>query len=137
MVRLSAVALVVALGVSSVGAADEPWEIKTDGGYLSGARVLSGAANAQQFRKEPRPGVQRFLAYDKEGKSSLVGKGDADQWEFVSRGPGEFFIRATEGRWAGWYLATSDRAVKQGLSRGYLLELREKPQTFYVYQVGK
>jgi hypothetical protein len=131
------VALAVVLGSAGLARAGEPWEIKTEGGYLNGAAVVLNAAAAQQFREPPAAGVQRFLAYDKEGKSSLVGKGEANLWEFVSRGPGEFYIRAAEGKWKGRYLRTSDRAFKDGAAFGFLLELGDKPQTFYVYQVAK
>jgi hypothetical protein len=125
------------LGAAGVCAAAQPWEIKTTGGYLNGATVVASAAGAEQLSEPPGPGQQRFLAYDKEGSSPVVGKGEANQWEFVPRGPGEFFIRAAEGKWKGWYLNTSDRAFKDGPSFGYLLELGKQPQTFYVYQVSK
>ena len=49
----------------------------------------------------------------------------------------EFYIKAAEGKWKGWYLNTSDRAFKDGPSFGYLLEMGKQPQTFYVYQVSK
>ena len=132
-----AASLGLVLGAAGACAADQPWEIKTAGGYLSGATVVPGVAGAQQFRQPPGRGPQRFLSYDKEGKSPLVGRGDADLWEFVPRGPEEFFIRAAEGKWKGWYLNTSDRAFKDVFGYGYLLELGRQPQTFYVYQVAK
>jgi hypothetical protein len=139
MRRLSSLvaSLGLVLGTAGVCAAGQPWEIKTAGGYLNGAHVVQSAAGAEQFREPPERGQQRFLAYDKEGNSPVVGKGEANQWEFVARGPGEFFIRAAEGKWKGWYLNTSDRAFKDGPSFGYLLELGKQPQTFYVYQVSK
>lgn len=139
MGRLSslAVSLGLLLGSAGAGAADQPWEVKTTGGYLSGATVVQSAAQAEQFREPPGRGVRRFLAYDKEGKSPVVGRGEADRWEFVPRGPGEFVIRAAEGKWKGWYLVTSDRAFKDGPSLGFLLELGKQPQTFYAYQVAK
>jgi len=133
----SLAALGLVLGSADVCTAKQPWEISTPGGYLSGARIVQSAAGAEQFREPPGRGPQRFLAYDKEGNSPLVGKGEADLWEFVSRGPGEVFIRAAEGKWKGWYLNTSDRAFKDGPSFGYLLELGKEPQTFYIYQVSK
>jgi hypothetical protein len=131
------VALGLALGAAGAAAAEEPWEIKTTGGYLSGAAVVQSAAGAQQFRERPRAGLRHFLAYDKEGKEPVVGRGAADLWEFVPRGPGEYVIRAAEGKWKGWYLTTSDRAFKDGPSFGFLLELGERPQTFSTYQVAK
>jgi len=133
-----AAAVVLVLGAAGAArAAGQPWEIKTAGGYLSGATVVPGAAFAQQFDEPPRAGVQRFLAYDAEGASPVVGKGGADRWEFVPRGPGEFFIRAAQGKWKGWYLTTSDRAFKAGPGYGFLLEMGRRPQTFYSYQVAK
>ena len=131
------VPLGLVLGAAGVCGAGQPWEIKTAGGYLSGATVVQSAAGAEQFRQLPEPGPQRFLAYDKEGRWPVVGKGEARLWEFESRGPGEFVIRAAEGKWKGWYLNTSDRAFKDGPSFGYLLELGKQPQTFYIYQVSK
>ena len=125
------------LGGAGACAADQPWEIKTAGGYLSGATVVQGAAGAEQFRKPPGRGLQRFLSYDKEGESPLVGQGGADLWDFEPRGPGEFVIRAAEGKWKGWYLTTSDRAFKHEFGFGLLLEMGKEPQVFYVYQVAK
>ena len=132
---LAAVGLVLAAG--RAGAAEQPWEVATSGGYLNGARVVQSAAGAQQFRKPLGEGRQRFLSYDKEGNAAVVGQGEADRWEFVPRGPGEVVIRAAQGKWKGWYLNTSDRAFKDGPSFGYLLELGKQPQTFYSYQVSK
>jgi hypothetical protein len=114
-----------------------PWEISTAGGYLRGSTVVQGASRADQFDKQPLGGVRRFLAYDKEGKSNLVGQGAARLWEFERRGPEEVYIRAAEGKWKGYYLRTSARAFRDGASFGYLLELGKEPQTFYVYQVSK
>jgi hypothetical protein len=118
-------------------AGDLPWEIGTDGGYLRGSAVVQSAFRAEQFRRPPEKGVRPFLAYDKEGKSPLVGRGEARLWEFVSRGPNTYYIRAAEGKWKGSYLRTSERAFKDGPSFSLLLELGKEPQTFYVYQVGK
>src|SRR5262245_5766896 len=129
--------LMVLLGTAGVGAAKQPWEIKTTGGYLSGAHVVQSAAGAEQFNEPPRRGQQRFLSYDREGQSPVVGQGQASLWEFESRGPGEYYIKAAEGKWKGWYLTTSDRAYKDGPGFGFLLEMRKQPQTFYVYQVSK
>lgn len=120
-----------------LGAAKQPWEIKTTGGYLNGSLVVAGADAAQQFRVAPEKGVQRFLAYDKEGKAPVVGQGGAILWEFQAQGPDQFYIKAAEGKWKGWYLNTSERAFKHGPTFGYLLELGKQPQTFYVYQVAK
>jgi hypothetical protein len=99
--------------------------------------VVQSAFRAEQFRKPPERGVQPFLPYDKEGKSPLVGRGEARRWEFVPRGPSAYYIRAAEGKWKGSYLRTSERAFKDGPSFSLLLELGKEPQTFYVYQVGK
>jgi hypothetical protein len=76
------------LGAAAFCAAGQPWEIKTAGGYLNGATVVPAAAGAEQFAEAPGPGRQRFLAYDREGKSPVVGQGEARLWEFESRGPG-------------------------------------------------
>ena len=125
------------LGSAGAGVADQPWEIKTTGGYLSGAAVVQYAAAAEKFREQPRAGLQRFLSYDKEGKQPVVGRGAADLWEFVPQGADGYAIRAAEGQWKGWYLATSDRAFKVGSSFGFLLEMGKEPQTFSVFQVAK
>jgi hypothetical protein len=131
------VAVGLVLGSAGAGVAGEPWEIKTTGGYLSGAAVVQNAAAAQQFREQPRAGLQRFLSYDKEGKDPVVGRGASDLWEFVPQGAEGYVIRAAEGKWKGWYLTTSDRAFKDGPSFGFLLELGKEPQTFSVFQVAK
>ena len=135
------VVLTLAAGLPLSGAlaraGDVPWEIGTKGGYLRGSAVVQSAFRAEQFRKPPKRGVQPFLAYDKEGKSPLVGRGEARLWEFVSRGPYTYHIRAAEGKWKGYYLRTSARAFKDGGTFGYLLELGKEPQTFEAYQVGK
>ena len=125
------------LGSAGTTAAGEPWEIKTTGGYLSGAAVVPYAAAAEKFRERPQAGVQRFLSYDREGKEPVVGRGAADRWEFVPRGADEYVIRAAEGQWKGWYLTTSDRAFKDGPSFGFLLEMGKQPQTFSVFQVAR
>jgi hypothetical protein len=96
--------------------------------------VPSGRRSSASRRSR---GCSPSWPYDKEGKSPLVGQGEANRWEFVPRGPDELYIRAAEGKWKGYYLRTSDRAFRDGPSFGYLLELGKEPQTFYVYQVGK
>jgi hypothetical protein len=125
------------LGTAVALAGGEPWEIKTAGGYLSGDKIVPGASRAEKFDERPRRGVQPFLAYDRAGKSPLVGRGAANLWEFEYRGPDAVYIRAAEGKWKGYYLRTSDRAFRDGPTFGFLLELGKQPQTFYVYQVGK
>ncbi len=130
-------ALGMVLSVAAVAAGKQPWEIKTTGGYLNGSVVVGNAGTAEEFAEPPRAGVQRFLAYDKEGKAPIVGQGSASLWEFEARGPGEFYIKAAEGKWKGWYLNTSERAFKDGPTFGYLLEMGKQPQTFYVFQVAK
>jgi hypothetical protein len=125
------------LGVAGALMGGQPWEISTAGGYLNGNTVVQSASRAEQFRKPPEKGVRPFLAYDKEGKSNLVGRGEARLWEFVSRGPNTFYIRAAEGKWKGYYLRTSDRAFKDGRLVSHLLELSKEPQTFEAYQVAK
>ena len=127
----------VALGAAGARAGGGGWEMKTTGGYLNGATVVRGAARAERFEAAPKRGVQRFLAYDKEGKTNLVGEGEANRWEFEYRGPDQVYIRAAEGKWKGYYLRTSKRAFRDGASFGYLLELGKEPQTFYVYRVSK
>jgi hypothetical protein len=129
--------MIAALGVLSASAsAGQPWEISTKGGYLNGARVVLG--RAEEFDKQPKRGEQTFLSYDEEGKSPIVGwGGKASRWEFVPNGPEEFYIRAAEGKWKGWYLTTSDRAFKHGGAYGFLLEMGKEPQVFHVYRVGK
>lgn len=133
--------LLLALVASSIlchGArAAGPWEMKTDGGYLRGNRVVLGAGGAEKFAEQPGKGVQRFLAYDLTGEIAIVGGGEANQWEFLWQGPDEVTIRAAEGKWKGYYLNTSDRALKDGASFSFLLELGAKPQAFTVYQVAK
>ena len=139
MARLSLLLVLAAWAPAGAGgrAGGTPWEIKTAGGYLRGSTVVRGASRADKFDKQPLNGVRRFLAYDQEGKTNLVGQGAARLWEFEYRGPEEVYIRAAEGKWKGYYLRTSDRAFKDGPSFSYLLELGKQPQTFYVYQVGK
>src|SRR5438874_1860428 len=86
----------VFLGMAGVCQAKQPWEIKTTGGYLSGSRIVASAAGAQQFHEAPERGQQRFLTYDKEGSAPIIDQGEASLWEFESRGPGEFYIKAAE-----------------------------------------
>ncbi len=132
-----AVACVV-LACATGARAQQPYECSIGGGYLSGAVLVSQAKLAQQFRDRPDEGVRRWhVRYDLKGVNVIVGEGDANLWEFIAAGPEDYYIRAAEGKWKGYYLRSSDRAIKNGGSVVHLLELSTEKEKFSFFQVAK
>jgi hypothetical protein len=117
--------------------AQQPYEIGTAQGRLCGARI-SKTGSPDQFLPQDL-GRWRLpdLRYDLEGKETVVGRGEGTGWEFISQGPDAWHIRATQGKWKGYYLRCSDRAILRGSSVEYLLELGKEPQVFYSTQVAR